>query len=274
MKMIRNLFLIGVCLATIDVAPLNNIRMVKNAISHGLQQIFATIQIVHLRRISTNKIIWQDKIGQHHVSVFHANGFPYKSLLTEAFFCFYLNTVSDTQALELWNNNLPSFQRILPLINNTKDIEIRMCTPSSWAIGEAENQYILWVSNQIQTDTKEETEFKIAHEAAHAILKHTLSRAKTYKERHTREMQADLRAAKINGTARGGIDSFYKRANNPILRLDRALSDKIFGPSTHPLDRKRVEYLQKWQNRHHPPTTKTVFLETTKSRKSHPEINA
>jgi len=252
MKIIRNLFFIGICLTTLRVAPADHIGIIKDAMSHGLQQILAAIQIVHLRRISTNKIIWQGKIAQHNVRVVHTNGFPYKSILTEQAFCFYLNTVSAAKALELWNENLTMFQRILPFINNTKDIEVRMCTPSSWAIWEGKSHYILWVSNNIQKDTKEETEFSIAHEAAHAILNHTLSDAKTYREQQTREMQADLRAAKINDTARGGILSFYKRGNNPLLRLDRALSDKIFGPSTHPLDRRRVEYLQKWQKRHHP----------------------
>jgi hypothetical protein len=261
MKALRFFFLSACVWHTQRLTPMDNISMVKNAISHGLSKVFATLDIVHLCHVSTRKVIWRGKIGQHNVRVVHSNRYSFHVFN----FSLDLNAVNFKNASDLWQKNQSIFQQILPLIDNAYDIDIRMCAPGRWAIMEWEwkkgiHEYILWVSDEIQTDPKEVTEFSVAHEVAHAILKHTAPKAETLAESRTYEMQADLRAAKILGTAQGGIQDFYTSAfpKNPIARLEKILLNKIYGATTHPLDLTRVEYLKKWQNRNHPGTVKKL----------------
>lgn len=268
MKIIRDLVCIGMCLAYSTLTPMDHISMLKAAISHGLSKIFATLEVVHLCHISTEKIIWKGKIGKHPVTVVHNNVALKADERYQQLLGFNFNPVNYRTAVELWEKNRLIFEKILPHIDNAYPIEIRMCASCAWQVSEfwwpqeayhllkpwarELSEYMIWVDRDIASVTREESEFCLAHEVGHVMLKHSKLAAKTDKEHRIREKQADIRAVKILNSADGGIEYFKRLAypKNPLERLERVLLDKFYVAITHPFHHERIKYLQHWKTIH------------------------
>lgn len=264
MKLLRNLFLAGACLTAVDSTPIDNLNVVGTLALFIPKSILAKtitgLALVSGHHISTMKVIWEGKIGQHKVHVTHDNRALVADRYNHNLLGFNFNPVNYQTAVKLWERNRPIFEKILPHINDTQPIEIRMCASDSWQVAPSIkfNKHIriswhtIWIDSAIASDPREESEFLLAHEVGHLALKHTQSIPKTDKERRIREKQADIRAVKILNSADGGIAFFKKRAHHkdPFVRLQIALRDKFYGATTHPLYPERIRYLQHWKAIH------------------------
>ncbi len=263
MKLIQKIAFLSITLISINTISASKPDTLKNAFSKAYAKMSAYHEALTGEYYSTQKIIWEGKIGIHNVKVLHDVKTGW-------------NGVSYEKAVSLWEQHKTMFEKLLPSISGERDIKVHMCAQNGgWSVRSrwARKDYALEVKDltftigsDIETATQAENEFSLAHEISHAILRHSQREDRevdycntpSYKLENAinavsrkHEQEADLHAVQMLGCAEGGI-TFFKKLNTPLNRLNDTIVEntvmRLLGNDrTHPTHAQRLAYLTEWQ---------------------------